>query len=463
MPVRLGEIELRSVQNVRADDNRTLVELRVPGQSGSVFQDLGRAPASVVLEGLLIGEGAEPTLEKLRSAYLGGSVLSFASDIAIGTELTDVVIADLLVRQEAGHRDRYRYTIKVREHVEPPESLSAAQAGVDAAAAGDAASWSADAVAAGDALADPAGLAGALDANPGLLDHLSAAELGDALGANLDAIEGGALGDIMDRVSSLDPSKAGDMLDRLKSTGKLGGFLEKLVSVGRTILEVARKVGGILASVGAIMDLIEAVKRVGAAAKKIWDDAGAFVSTWGQAEVWRVPDDDGAPVRVPEPTPRVVFADVTGLVAAVADLVGQEILRKLRDLAAEYGLGGVIDTVARALITGVEYVQRVLEVIKRAAGYVSGLGAVLQIGAGFEEVVDSVSDMVDDAAEASARAVFRALEWAAALVGALPGVRDVTDQDAAFEALKRAFRHYTLGDVPLPAQVPAAQPAPGAA
>ena len=134
MPVRLGDIELVSVQGVRADDNRTLVELRVPGQAGSVFQDLGRAPATVLLEGLLIGEGAPDALERLRTAYQKAEPLSFASDIAIGTEMTEIVIADLLVRQEAGYRERYRYAIKIREYIEPPENAATSRAAVNVAA-----------------------------------------------------------------------------------------------------------------------------------------------------------------------------------------------------------------------------------------------------------------------------------------------------------------------------------------
>lgn len=457
MPVRLGDIELKSVQDVRAADNRSLVELRVPGQSGSVFQDLGRAPATVVLAGLLTGEGAADTLEAMRSAYQKAKALSFASDIAIGTEMTEIVIADLIVKQDSGFRDRYRYAITIREHVEPPENVAANQAAVDAAVASDAAAWSDDAATAGDALADPAGLADALADNPALLSHMSADELGEAVGGNLDALGADKLGGIMDSMAAVDPAKAGGFLDKLRGMGKLGAFVGKLLDAGKTILAVARKVGGILMHIGDIMDLVNAVKDVGAAASALWTDGKAFADNWSLATIWSPPATE--PFVAPEPTPRVMFERVSDLVAAVARLVGLEILKQVRDLAREYGLGGALDTAARALVGAVELVQKLVGVLRDIAAGVSCVWLLAEVGAQLGAVVVETDDLLDDAARAQAGTTLRTLRWAAVLLKTAPGPADVDKLKTGLADLIAAFRRYTLAEGQAPANAPKALPA----
>lgn len=454
MPVRLGDIELRSVQDVRAADNRTLVELRVPGQSGSVFQDLGRAPATVVLAGLLTGEGAADTLERLRAAYQQARALAFASDIAIGTEMTEIVIADLLIKQDSGYRDRYRYTITIREHVEPPENLAANQAAVDAAVSADGAAWADDAAAAGDALADPAGLADALADNPGLLAHMSADQLGDAVGGGLDSLDGDQLGGVLDSVAAADPAKAGGLLTKLKDMGKLGAFVDKLISGGKSVLEFARKVGGILMHIGEVLDLVKAVKAVGAAASALWQDGQAFADRWSLATIWTPPAAE--PFVAPEPSPRAMLARVRTLVGSVATLVALEILKKVRDLAREYDLGGALDTAARAFIAAIELVQRLVAVLRDVAAGVTSLWLLTELGGQLGGLLVATADLLDDAARAEAERSLRAVRWAAALLKSAPGPADVDALKAEFAALIAAFRHYTLADAALPASVPAA-------
>ena len=58
MSVRIGKIELTGVQDLHTEEARTLVEQRVPEQQGSVFQDLGREPVTIVIDGLLFGTDA---------------------------------------------------------------------------------------------------------------------------------------------------------------------------------------------------------------------------------------------------------------------------------------------------------------------------------------------------------------------------------------------------------------------
>jgi hypothetical protein len=162
MSVRIGKIELKSVQNIHTEEARTLVEQRVPEQQGSVFQDLGREPVTLLLDGFLFGDDVLTTLETLRTAQAKAEALSFSADIAAGTDITEVVIESVRVRQLAGYRNRYRFFMRLKEHVEPPEPASAGQAAVGDGAAADAASWGGNSIAAAGALQDPASLAGPL-------------------------------------------------------------------------------------------------------------------------------------------------------------------------------------------------------------------------------------------------------------------------------------------------------------
>ena len=135
MAVRIGSIELSGLQDIRTVDARNLVQQRGPGQSGSVAQDLGREPLTVVMEGLLLGDDPNAALEELRGAQTDARPLAFAADAIAGAELTDVLIQDLKVRQLAGFRLQYWFHLEVREYTEPPESPGSAAAAVAVAAA----------------------------------------------------------------------------------------------------------------------------------------------------------------------------------------------------------------------------------------------------------------------------------------------------------------------------------------
>ena len=91
MSIRIGKVELIGIQEAYTEETRSLVEQRVPDQQGSVFQDLGREPVTVVLEGFLFGPEVLPDLEKLRQAQEKAEPLPLAADISAGTELTDVI------------------------------------------------------------------------------------------------------------------------------------------------------------------------------------------------------------------------------------------------------------------------------------------------------------------------------------------------------------------------------------
>ena len=132
--------------------------------------DLGREPVTIVIDGLLFGTDALSSLETLRQAHAKAEPQSFAADLVVGTDLTEVVIEDFRVRQLAGYRDRFRFSLRLREHIEPPQASDAAMADVNAGVATDAAAWGDGSLAAAGVLQDPASLAAALSANPALLE-----------------------------------------------------------------------------------------------------------------------------------------------------------------------------------------------------------------------------------------------------------------------------------------------------
>ena len=108
----LGDWEVPSVTRLETLENRRLAETRIPGRAGSVFQDLNRAPAKVVIEGSVYGdELAQTFLSDLREKFVAGDPLTFVSDIATGTEIQYVLIQQLHIQAAASHADQIDYSI----------------------------------------------------------------------------------------------------------------------------------------------------------------------------------------------------------------------------------------------------------------------------------------------------------------------------------------------------------------
>ncbi|MCG8422768.1 MAG: hypothetical protein MJE77_33045 [Proteobacteria bacterium] len=288
MAVRIGNIELVGVQDVYTDEARTLVEQRVPDQQGSVFQDLGRDPVTITLEGILFdryqaGQSADDRtdavlriLEALRAAQAGAEPQSFAADIAVGTELTDVVIEDVKFIQVAGYRSRYRFTIRLREYTAPPEPAGTAIAPVNANVEADAAAWASGGLAAGAVLQDPGSLGDALANQPDLLDHLSMDDLGASIAQNVDSLTGGAFNDILDAVSSVDLETVMDLVQAVRDADSLGDFLTKLADEN---LDLPFDIGTATALVKALaggLDFLKKLKNVSDQASKLANDLTDF-------------------------------------------------------------------------------------------------------------------------------------------------------------------------------------------
>lgn len=276
MTIRIGKVELRAVQDVHVGETRSLVEQRVPGQAGSVFQDLGREPALLVLEGLLVGEDAVESVEQLRAAQTQAEPLSFAADVAIGTEITDVLVEDLRIRQEAGHANRYRFQIRLREHIEPPAPGDAALDAVNEDIAADADAWNDNSLEAAGLLQDPGALAGALANNPGLLDSLNLNDLAASLVEGIENLTGADLSNLMQVLSEIDIQNVIDLVQALADADSLGEFLSVLVEGGIDILADLGIDAGLLGDLFTVFadggELLTRLRRVRDAAEGVASD-----------------------------------------------------------------------------------------------------------------------------------------------------------------------------------------------
>ncbi len=271
MTVRIGKIDLTGVQDLHTEEARTLVEQRVPEQQGSVFQDLGREPVTIVIDGLLFGDDALSALETLRQAHAKAEPQTFAADLVVGTDLTEVIIEDFRVRQLAGYRDRYRFSLRLREHIEPPQASDAALAGVNDGIAADGAAWCDASLAAAGVLQDPASLPAALAANPALLDSLDMDALGDTVASQLDSLDASQLNGVLDTLAAADPGKAGGFFDALGKAGALGGMLAKYAREGADFLKQLdpAKLSSLMKAFSGGLDFLKQLKDVADSATRL--------------------------------------------------------------------------------------------------------------------------------------------------------------------------------------------------
>ncbi|QSQ15417.1 hypothetical protein [Myxococcus landrumensis] len=279
MPVRIGKIELVGLTQIYTEDARNLVQQRVPGQAGSVFQDLGREPVTVVMEGLLLGDDPQAALEELRQAQAKATPMSFASDAIAGADLTDVLIADFQVRQLAGHQNRFSFFLRVKEYVEPPATQDAGVSAVNDAVASDAQDWAKSNTDAASVLQNPESLMDAVDANPDLLAHLSPDELGSVVNSTKGSLSGKNFGSLMGALGKVNPGAIIGLVQSLSQAGSIGEFIEKLATEGIKILEemTGLDLGAALAVVKGIAGASDFLAKLQAVGK----EAGALGSAIG--------------------------------------------------------------------------------------------------------------------------------------------------------------------------------------
>jgi hypothetical protein len=117
----LDTLELPLVQVLRAEEDQVWVEHGVPGLEGSYLQHLNRGPTRVCIEGAASGAGAIASLEAIRKLYKVAEPVPFVADIMTATDVKEMLIVDVQVRELAGRPSDFQYAITLEEHVPTPE------------------------------------------------------------------------------------------------------------------------------------------------------------------------------------------------------------------------------------------------------------------------------------------------------------------------------------------------------
>ena len=115
----LGDLELQQVQEIATDGDQVFARHRVPALEGDFLQGLGRRGGRISVCGVVSGEGVEERLDGLRRSFRGAAPVTFVSDIAAATEVGEVLIEELEVRELAGKPKRFEYRLLLREYTEP--------------------------------------------------------------------------------------------------------------------------------------------------------------------------------------------------------------------------------------------------------------------------------------------------------------------------------------------------------
>ena len=102
MKPMLDDLELPLVQEITTHDRRVLAEHKPPGMEGSLLQNLGRRPARLVLWGVVVGDDAQNTIEKLDEKFRSGGPFPFVADISSDSEIDQIVIDDFQLQEIAG-------------------------------------------------------------------------------------------------------------------------------------------------------------------------------------------------------------------------------------------------------------------------------------------------------------------------------------------------------------------------
>jgi uncharacterized protein DUF6046 len=126
----IGGYEIPKIQRIGTIEDRRLVEVSVPGLRGSYHQDVGSGPVSIRIEGTLASDDQrEQFLTEVRGKFTAGEPVEFVADITTATEIQNVLISDLSVREVAGSPDTFRYAMTLTQHVEPPSTAPGAALG----------------------------------------------------------------------------------------------------------------------------------------------------------------------------------------------------------------------------------------------------------------------------------------------------------------------------------------------
>ena len=119
----IGEWEVPRIERIGTVEGRRLARLSVPGLVGDLHHDLGRHSLVVEIVGSLHGDDARDDFLQTvcASRSTRGDPLAFVADITTATELEQVLIEGLELQESNDSADSFRYTVRLRQYVEPPE------------------------------------------------------------------------------------------------------------------------------------------------------------------------------------------------------------------------------------------------------------------------------------------------------------------------------------------------------
>jgi hypothetical protein len=121
----IGELEIPGLQRIGADQKRRIIDIPVPGLEGGLSQDLGSESIIIVVEGSLAqDEARDGFLESVREMYDAGEPVDFVADIVTATEVFEILIESISVREVAGTESPFSYRLTLRQYVPPPEPTS---------------------------------------------------------------------------------------------------------------------------------------------------------------------------------------------------------------------------------------------------------------------------------------------------------------------------------------------------
>jgi len=117
----LGSWEIPNIVSIQTLEQRSFVELPVPGRVGSLFQDMNSSPTRIAIHGSLYGDQTrDDFLEEVRAHFQAGEPLTFVADIVTATEIQYVIIETLHFEESGTRPDEIEYAIILRESPPPP-------------------------------------------------------------------------------------------------------------------------------------------------------------------------------------------------------------------------------------------------------------------------------------------------------------------------------------------------------
>lgn len=109
---------MRVLRKLEMEHNRRLPDKEGGGNSfQGAGKDMGRHAARIVVEGDIMGEGAQDTIGELRKKYLKGEPLEFVSQVTLESGINKVMIEELAISSVKGSPHHFQYGLRLVEYV----------------------------------------------------------------------------------------------------------------------------------------------------------------------------------------------------------------------------------------------------------------------------------------------------------------------------------------------------------